>query len=473
MNQHKYLPFDLIEEVFSHIPQSDVATISACSQTSKSFRVEMQKRLFEFVKLDLSLICYKGASTDPGPVRFTLGDISGDNRAQQLLWALTTNPDLASYVHIFRMTPTLRPPSAPDLALFPHKPTILDILPLLSKVKFFFFNAKLHASLPDYSLFSPRLRTAIRELLLRNRNSLLSVSITAARIFPPKVLTHLPKLKSLSIISLSKQRVPVTEPLTRPPRQIRPEYLRIQSFCLHDYQTLSNLVELLQADVSNGTSALVSFSHLATLRLESPDASRETIKSLINATYPEILSELSITAPHEAITRYNMHPWTHLNVEYQEAPDFDLSRLSNLTNLVISGDLVGVPVQSPDHASTIVHSHCSWIGAILSTLSCPSPNTVSRLSLKVQLHLFRVFTVEDIPELPLAPVIDVITEKRRNGAINAACVEFMVVELDDNDEKADIGSDHEQWKTEVNKLLKQHEAVRSSESFIEFKTVFM
>ncbi|PPR05500.1 hypothetical protein CVT24_003187 [Panaeolus cyanescens] len=307
MPQHKFLPFYIIDEVFSQIPQSDVATIAACSQTSKSFRVKMQKQLFEFIKLDLSLISYTNTSGDTIQYCFTLGDISGNNRAQQLLWALTTNPDLASYVHMLRLTSTLHAPSLPhrdDSPLpGPYNPTILEILPLLSNLKLFSFNANPHAILPDYSFFSPRLRTTIRNLLLRNRNSILSISITTAKLFPSKILARLPKLKALSIISLSKHRLPVTERLTstNPPSQIRPAYLRIQSSSMHDYQTLINLVDLLQPDNASGTPPLVSFSHLATLCLDSADATREITKSLINATYPEILSNLSIRAPNEGM----------------------------------------------------------------------------------------------------------------------------------------------------------------------------
>ncbi|PPR02720.1 hypothetical protein CVT24_002086 [Panaeolus cyanescens] len=481
MPRGKFLPFDLIEEVFSHIAQSDVATISACSQTSKSFRVEMQKRLFEVIKLDFSLVSHSLGG--PSRFRFTLDDVDGDNRAQQLVEVLTSNPDLASYVRMLCIISSQKPAAAPrdDSGTWSQTATILDLLSLLPNLEVFLFKPDSHSILPNYSLFSRALKNAIRHLLLRNRNTMECVGITAARYFSPNVLVHLPMLKTLSILSVSQQFR--SGPFSNPPGVIRPMHLRIHSSQLRDYASLDNVVDLLKIDYAEGKAALMSFSQLHTLYLDSADATREVTKFLINATNPEVLSEVPIRAPNEAITIYNMQPWKHLNVEYQDAPDFDLSRLQRLTNLSMFGGLYGVPVVSPDHASTIVHSHCPWMGAILSTLpprgsasskhddNCSAAhddinNGTCQLSLKVKIYLFNVFAMEDLVELPLAPLIDVIVEKRRNGALRDALVEFVVLQCGHGHD------DDEQWHADVSETLRKNESVKSSESFVDFAMVF-
>ncbi|PPR00358.1 hypothetical protein CVT24_004394 [Panaeolus cyanescens] len=509
MSEHQSLPFDLIEEVLSHVPRSDVATTTACSRVSKSFQDMMQKRLFEIIELEFSLVRYGPANA----AQFTLVNVTGNTKAQHLAPVLTQSPRLASYVRVFRIISALRGASPPPPS--PNNPTIVNILNSLSNLTSFSFDTQPHIALSDYFLFSEWLKNGISQLLFRNRNTLVTVSITAAKIFPSEILARLPKLEVLSILSLSPR------PSTSLSGQIRPVHLRIQKSCEQDTDTLNDLVDLLQHDKSNGSPALVCFSRLAKLVLNSADATREITKSLINATYPDVLSHLQIRAPDGALARYNMKPWTHQNLQYQNTLDFDLSRLHNLTNLIITGELSAIPFAPNDNASTILDSHCLWIAAILSTLSSPSPNTVSRLSLKVQIHLVCGLALEDIPDLPLSPLIDVIREKLNNGALKDACVEFVVVDYHDNDENDDeddededddilsddeddvdvlsddeddnvsipsddeddnvsIPSDDEddsqdqpEWHIEVEWLLMQHDAVTSSESCIDFKVTIV
>ncbi|PPR06064.1 hypothetical protein CVT24_004699 [Panaeolus cyanescens] len=318
-------PYELIAAIFDHVPQDDLPTISACSQTSTFFRKDMQKRLFGHITLHYMLL-------KPIPVglqsslRYWLLDSVEVDRPRRLLSALTAYPYLASYVKSLRVASYY---GFFDSAYKARPYTITQLLPLLSNLTAFTFDAASESLIISrYTWICPCIQRAIECVLLRNEH-LDCVKIYGARNVPPKILALRPDLKMLDIISVSELRTSLD--LVNPPRVIRPQRLRLQRCDSGVSMELLNLVNLLK-------DRLLTFSRLELLHLESQSTVSLT-SQLIDATCPETLLSLIVTAPEKVGTRYKRNTWAYISGPRSDThvPSFTLSKFHKLTELGIIG----------------------------------------------------------------------------------------------------------------------------------------
>ncbi|PPQ65614.1 hypothetical protein CVT24_011824 [Panaeolus cyanescens] len=102
------IPPELISHVISHVPGDDKSTLSACSQVSRWFRPEAQKKLFTAVHLKYTL----GQETDGDKMYFIM-DPSPDSAGMKLCSTIRERSDLAAFIREISFsinTPDGQPP---------------------------------------------------------------------------------------------------------------------------------------------------------------------------------------------------------------------------------------------------------------------------------------------------------------------------------------------------------------------------
>ncbi|PPQ83797.1 hypothetical protein CVT24_007320 [Panaeolus cyanescens] len=395
-----FIPFDLVEKIFSHIPTTDHATLSACSQTSKSFRDSMQGRLFEVINVECAVVRDRRGD-------FTLADIKGVDTVHQLLSSLTTKPTLASYIRSFNIIGTELFPSRMTMRdpLGSPTPSIFRILSLLTSLTAFSFSGDPTSRdlLPIKERhISSDLKEAIQSLFMRSSASIKSVALTAIRDFPLEKLRHLPNIETLHVPSLIDTHIAL------PPGLINPKVLHIGDTRHHDSKILVNLLRLLTPTHSHRPT--MTLSRIESLCMISPYASQNE------------------THQHHSMKNYSMPPMQHLNTPYNDIANFNLARFHNLASLTLSGTLMSRTMSS---AHPIVESRCRWMGAILSTLpqitvqdssyTGPQPPL---LSLFIEIGIYGAFTPADISALPFGQFTDVLNAAIDGGAMIKARIDL-------------------------------------------------
>ncbi|PPR01753.1 hypothetical protein CVT24_001816 [Panaeolus cyanescens] len=411
-----FLPFDLVEKIFSHIPSTDHATLSACSQTSKSFGESMQRRLFEDINLEYALTHERDGMN-------TLEDIEGDNKSRLLLSSLIANPALASYIHSFSFTGTESIPARwniPEAQECPP-PSILKILPLLTSLDTFSFYSGTNATpgrpqtSVHYEFLCSSLQTAIQDLFMRS-DSIKSVTLTGVRGFPLNQLRRLTNIETVRISSVSLiQYISHYHCLSPPPYIIHPKSLHIEemSKLYRESSSLDKLIHILHPQ--NGKRPTFSFARLESLSLMNSAANQKQTRMLIDAIPSETLTELAVTGPQNAIKRFHNRPYTDI-------PNFSLLRFRMLESLKLRGKVNNVYSASQD--KFVIQSHCRWIGSVLTTLpqimahdtndSGPHPPP---LSLVIELEMTGPLSPTDIANLPFGQFTNVLNASIEGGAL--------------------------------------------------------
>ncbi|PPR02634.1 hypothetical protein CVT24_002119, partial [Panaeolus cyanescens] len=407
------IPPELISEVFSHVADDDISTLSACSQTSTWFRPGMQQRIFASVDLDYLLVEIEDPDSNSGS-RFTLGDADGFTRSARFLAAITKNPRLAEYVNVF----SFRINGIATLFLnymnMARQCTrtsfsVLDILPCLTHLREFNFRAENHQPYPvALRMLCPTFQAVIAEVLQKSKD-LKYLDISGFEGFPFDVLASASRLEQMTVMTLS-----ASKNIGSPPAHVNviaPSSLVLSYRRLHNSQ-LDTLLHMLK--YHSGT---FNFSRLKHLCIHRPTLSPALLASLLGFVRPDVLNSLSLLIPGDAMEPCFVPPhWNHaIPVQREPAELVSLQAFHGLKRLdfLTSTEVLATNVQrvsqeeQEDDSDDLTEElqHCvltpfEWLGRVIRTLPVVDTNEGPQLCLDISCHV-DVVSIDHIASVPL------------------------------------------------------------------------
>ncbi|PPQ72042.1 hypothetical protein CVT24_008083 [Panaeolus cyanescens] len=459
--QRPSLPYDVIREIFSHIPSNDIATLSACSGTSTMYQSLMQKRIFSSVelvyvaKVDFNLNSFDCA---------VLADDHSNRKALKLLASLASNPLLAPYVRSL----TIRidePPTVNALTPSPQDQaqptsTLTQVLAHLSNLSYFRVVSVAIVSVL-YEHYIPSIREAMVDLLLRN-TELADVDLCGLPEFPATLLRNIQKANSIAVSSLRTGNVLNQDPLLDPEARIsRPKSFRI----LEDGgrirgNAIDGILDALKRqgrDVYQSSTSqfssnpILSFSKLERLDVYHGVKELSTMQALLQFVDRRILKHLLITSPFSAFQEYQLTPTAQLPSQADTiSTDLGLEDMISLRSFTLQGliDLrkdIRSQISFPDYAVTDL----MWVSQVINALPQPpnidrqvSGSTSSGLDFSLRV-IFDIDTrdnarLSNLKEFDFTPVIQSMKAKQEQwGGTKASHLDLVVCDggckLWDND----------------------------------------
>ncbi|PPQ72045.1 hypothetical protein CVT24_008086 [Panaeolus cyanescens] len=393
MPQDKSIPYDIYQEIFSHISDDDKATLSACSQLAPCFREPMQERLFKSIELEYTERSVEDLEEYHQMIIVWADEIE-ESKSKMLLRALESNPKLTEYIKELKITISPSPGIYEVESLLGDKTITFDDL-VTHITHLTSLSVICRPSPVTHEAYSRPLKAAIKQLLARNAN-LTSVNLSGIFQFAIAELQHLQSsVKSLTLARVSNRRFLLPGENVSSPEDQDGVACTPTSLCIIDPGRATPFVGALQGEVEirdedtyyiyryKRRTPYLSFSQLESLEIPET-ASVNDIRGLLSFADPNKLRRLCLQTPSLSFTTHS------LVFDDNEAPGFelthrgdgadprfnsyilDLTDFTRLESFQMHGDMhyiQGTTMVSPE-----ILTHIPWVTQVIERL--PRPDNV-------------------------------------------------------------------------------------------------